>query len=84
MAKTEKPVAGDRDGLSDDVRLAVEHPKDSPSRRSQQEIARASEIVSRRHHLVGRRCGGAMARTELALAQHYGRLARLQMTGGAQ
>lgn len=80
MLRNEKPAGRELDGLSEDVlSLAAERLKDSPSRRSQQESSRAAEIASRRHHLVGRRCGGALGRQELALAEFYGRVARQQM-----
>ena len=78
MTEHEKPAERALDGISEAVRLAVEQPNNNPSRRSQQESARAAEIASSRHHLVGRRCGGGLARSELALAEHYGRIARLQ------
>lgn len=79
MAQDEKPAERGLNGLSGVVRLAAEQPEHSQPRRAAQEIAVAAEIASRRHHLLGRRCGGAIARAELALAEHYGRVARQQM-----
>ncbi|WP_293679337.1 hypothetical protein [uncultured Phenylobacterium sp.] len=84
MTYDEKPAERGLNGLPDVQSFGgCEHPEATPSRRSAQETARAAEVASRRHHLIGRRCGGAIARTELALAEHYGRVARQHM-GGAQ
>lgn len=82
--QNEKPAELSLNGLSDVVRLAAEQPKDSQSRRTQQESARAAEIASRRHHLTARRSGGTLAFAEVGLARHYGRLARFGFRGAAQ
>jgi hypothetical protein len=81
MHRHEKPAEVVLDGLSEiPLQLGVVCTSQaSNSCRSEQESARGAEIASRRHHLIGRRCGGGISRQEIALAEHFGRMARLQM-----